>query len=181
LSPPPEKLKNISLPVKRVVEKTHVLIRGHAMKRILIVYHSQQFGNTRILAEEVAKGIVASGGTAELINVNDRRVSLDEVLTADAVALGTPDYYSYPAGTIKTFFDDLYLWDKAGNPVKGKPAVLFMCHGGGGRAQQPFEGFADRFFQRVGETVTSGRPVSDEARKCCFELGKALATKVAAA
>jgi multimeric flavodoxin WrbA len=148
------------------------------MKNILIVYHSQQFGNTRILADEVAKGVRASGGAAELINVNEHRISLDEILSADAVAVGSPDYYSYVAGTIKTFFDDLYLWDKAGNPVKGKPAVLFMCHGGGGRAQQPFESFADRFFQRVGETVTSGRPVSDEARKQCFALGKALFAKV---
>jgi len=113
-----------------------------------------------------------------MINTNERRVSPEDFIVADAAAIGTPDYYSYPAGTIKTFFDDLYLWDKEGKSVKGKPAVLFMTHGGGGRAKQPFEGFADRFFQRLGETVSSGRPVSDEAKNRCFNLGKELLLKL---
>ena len=148
------------------------------MKKILIVYHSQQFGNTNILALALADGIQDAGGEVLMINTNERRVNSEELIAADAVAIGTPDYYSYPAGTIKTFFDDLYLWDKSGKPVKGKPAVLFMTHGGGGRAKQPFEGFADRFFQRLGETVSSGRPVSDEAKNRCFNLGKELLLKL---
>jgi multimeric flavodoxin WrbA len=150
------------------------------MKTILIIYHSQQFGNTKTLAEEIANGVLDAGGAVDLVNTNERRVALDEFLKADAIALGTPDYYSYPAGTIKTFFDDLYLWDKAGKPVKGKPAVLFMTHGGGGRAKEPFEGFAQRFFRQVGQTVTSGRPVGDAAKKCCFDLGKELLLQLSA-
>jgi multimeric flavodoxin WrbA len=150
------------------------------MKKVLVVYHSQQFGNTKILALALADGIRDAGGDVLMVNTNERRVSPEEFVAADAVAIGTPDYYSYPAGTIKTFFDDLYLWDKAGKPVKGKPAILFMTHGGGGRAKQPFEGFADRFFQRVGETVSSGRPVSDEAKSRCFDLGKTLQQKLSA-
>lgn len=150
------------------------------MKNILIVYHSQQFGNTKILALSLAEGIQDAGGEVLMINTNERRVTPGEFIAADAVAIGTPDYYSYPAGTIKTFFDDLYLWDKEVKPIKGKPAVLFMTHGGGGRAKQPFEGFADRFFQRVGETVSGGRPVSDEAKKRCFNLGAELLLKLLA-
>jgi multimeric flavodoxin WrbA len=151
------------------------------MKSILVIYHSQQYGNTKILASALADGVRDAGDKVLMINTNERRVTPEEFITADAVAIGTPDYYSYPAGTIKTFFDDLYLWDKAGEPVKGKPAVLFMTHGGGGRAKQPFEGFADRFFQRMDETVSSGRPVADEAKKLCFNLGKELVRKLRAA
>jgi multimeric flavodoxin WrbA len=150
------------------------------MKTILIIYHSQQFGNTKTLAVSLAEGIRDAGGEVLMVNTNERRVSPEEFMAADAAAIGTPDYYSYPAGTIKTFFDDLYLWDKAGMPVKGKPAVLFMTHGGGGRAKQPFEGFADRFFQRIGETVSSDRPVSDEAKNRCVDLGKKLLQKMSA-
>ena len=150
------------------------------MKKIMVIYHSQQFGNTKILALALAEGIRDAGGEVLMINTNEQRVSPEEFIAADAVAIGTPDYYSYPAGTIKTLFDDLYLWDKAGTPVKGKPAVLFMTHGGGGRAKQPFEDFAKRFFQQMGETVTSGRPVSDEARKRCFDLGKELLSRISA-
>jgi multimeric flavodoxin WrbA len=150
------------------------------MKKILVIYHSQQFGNTKILALALSDGIQDAGGEVLMINTNERRVSLEEFIASDAVAIGTPDYYSYPAGTIKTFFDDLYLWDQTGKPVKGKTAVLFMTHGGRGQAKQPFEGFAERFFQRMGDTVTSGRPVSDEAKKRCFDLGKELLLKLSA-
>ena len=144
------------------------------MGKILIIYHSQQFGNTKALAEAVAEGVRQVGAEVELINTNEQRVSLDKFLAADAVGLGSPDYFSYVAGTIKTFFDDLYLWDQAGKSVKGKPAALFFSHGGGGKVRQPFESLARRFFQQVGETVEAQRPVSEEAREKCLATGKEL-------
>ena len=144
------------------------------MGKVLVIFHSQQFGNTRILAEALGEGVRESGREVELINTNERRVSLDEFLDADGVALGTPDYFSYLAGTIKTFFDDLFLWERAGKPVKGKPAVLFFSHGGGGKVRGPFESLAHRFFQQAGGTSGSGRPISEEAKKECFQLGREL-------
>lgn len=145
------------------------------MKKILVIYHSQQYGNTKILAEALAEGIREAGVGVSLINTNERRVTLEEFLNADGVAIGTPDYFSYVAGTIKTLFDDIYLWDQAGKSVKGKPAALFCSHGGGGgKVRQHLESFAHRFFQKVGETVSSGRPISEEAKKNCRALGKKL-------
>ncbi|MBW1728950.1 MAG: hypothetical protein JRJ62_15585, partial [Deltaproteobacteria bacterium] len=82
------------------------------------------------------------------------------------------------AGTIKTFFDDIYLWDKSGESVKGKPAVLFFSHGGGGRGREPFEYLADKFFEQVGDTVESRRPTGDEAKEQCRMLGKELVKKL---
>jgi hypothetical protein len=76
-----------------------------------------------------------------------------------------------------TFFDDIYQWDPSGEPVMGKPAVLFFSHGGGGKVRQSFEYLAGRFFEQVGETVGSGRPIGAEAKKKCFALGKELAKK----
>ena len=135
------------------------------MGKIIVIYHSQQYGNTKVLAEAIAEGACEAGAEISLVNTNERRVTLEEVLAADALAIGTPDYFSYVAGTIKTFFDDIYLWDGAGESVRGKPAVLFCSHGGGGKVRQPFESLAHRFFQQVGETVSSGRPITDEAKK----------------
>ena len=148
------------------------------MGKVMIIYHSQQFGNTKVLAESLAEGAREAGAKVELINTNERRVTLAEFLAADAVALGTPDYFSYLAGTIKTFFDDMYLWEQSGEPVKGKPAALFLSHGGGGRAKQPFEYLSNRFFQKVGETVTCRHPISNDAIKKCFALGKELAAEL---
>jgi multimeric flavodoxin WrbA len=145
------------------------------MGKITVIYHSQQYGNTRILAEALAEGAREAGAEINLINTNERRVTLEEFLATNGVAIGTPDYFSYVAGTIKTFFDDIYLWDQLGNPVKGKRAALFCSHGGGGgKVRQPFESLAQRFFQQVGETVVSGRPISDEAKEKCRVLGKEL-------
>jgi len=144
------------------------------MRKIIVIYHSQQFGNTKILAEALADGAREAGAEVNLINTNEHRVTLEEFLSADAVAIGTPDYFSYVAGTIKTFFDDIYLWDQSGKPVKGKPAVLFFSCGGGGKVKQPFESLVQRFFQQVGETVGSERPITNEAKKKCLGLGKEL-------
>ena len=144
------------------------------MPIVLVIYHSQQYGNTKILAESVAEGVREAGGEVELVNTNERRIEIGQFLAADAIALGTPDYFSYVAGTIKSFFDDLYLWDQAGKTVKGKPAVFFLSHGGGGRAREPFEALARRFFQQVGETISAARPITEEAKGRCRVLGKEL-------
>ena len=148
------------------------------MAKILVIYHSQQYGNTKILAEALAQGVREEGAEVSLINTNEQRVTLKEFLAADAVAIGSPDYFSYVAGTIKTFFDDIYQWDKAGEQVKGKPAVLFYSHGGGGRVKGPLEQFAGRFFGQVGEAVGGARPISDDAKQKCTALGKELARKI---
>ncbi len=144
------------------------------MRKIMVIYHSQQYGNTKMLAEALAEGAREAGAEVNLVNTNERRVTLEEFWPADGVAIGTPDYFSYVAGTVKTFFDDLYLWNQSGKPVKGKPAALFFSCGGGGRVRQPFEALAQRFFQQVGETVGSERPISDEVKKKCIALGKDL-------
>ena len=144
------------------------------MGKIIVIYHSQQYGNTKMLAEALAEGAREAGAEVNLINTNERRVTLEEFLSADGVAIGTPDYFSYVAGTVKTFFDDIYLWDQSGKSVKGKPAVLFFSHGGGGKVRQPLESLAQRFFQKVGETVGSERPIGNEAKKKCLALGKEL-------
>ncbi len=144
------------------------------MGKILVIYHSQQYGNTKMLAEALAEGVREAGAQVSLINTNERRVTLEEFLSADGVAIGTPDYFSYVAGTVKTFFDDLYLWDQLGKPVKGKSAVLFFSCGGGGKVKQPFESLAQRFFQAVGETVGGQRPITNEAKQQCHALGKEL-------
>ena len=149
-------------------------MRGENMGKIIVIYHSQQYGNTKMLAEALAEGVREAGVEVELINTNERRVTSDEFLASDAVAIGTPNYFSYPAGTIKTFFDDVYLWDQSGKPVKGKPAALFFSSGGGRKVKEPFEQLAHRFFQQVGETVGSERPISNEAKKKCLALGKEL-------
>ena len=147
------------------------------MAKIIVVYHSQQYGKTKEIADAIADGAREAGAEVETFNTNERRVSLNDLMAADAVAIGTPDYYSYVAGTIKTFFDDLYLWDKAGKAAIGKPAALFYSHGGGGLVKQSLEKFGLRFFKQVGETIERGPANAEEAQKNGRTLGRELAQK----
>ena len=151
------------------------LAKGEKMGKILVIYHSQQLGNTKEIAEALADGAREAGADVEKINTNERRVTLDDLMNADAIAIGTPDYYGYVAGTIKTFFDDLYLWNKAGKAVTGKPAALFYSHGGRGTVRQSLEKFANRYFTQVGETIERVPSDAGEAKEKCRALGRKLA------
>jgi len=120
------------------------------------------------------EGVRETGAEVEIISTNERRIKLDEFLAADGVALGTPDYFSYIAGTIKTFFDDIYLWDKSGESVKGKPAVLFFSHGGGGRGREPFEYLAGKFLSRWARQLRAGGQLATRRKNSAVRLAKNL-------
>ena len=146
------------------------------MGSILVLYHSQEYGNTHAMAEAVAAGARAAGADVTLVNANERRITLDEYRAFDAVAFGTPDYFSYFAGTMKVFLDDWYIARKA-NPVRlsDKPYALFLSHGGGGRAKQPFEELFKRMGTKVGATLTSSGYPTPAALDACRALGQQLA------
>ena len=149
------------------------------MSSILVLYHSQEYGNTHAMAEAVAEGVKSAGADVTLINANERRIMIDEYRVYDAVAFGTPDYFSYFAGTMKVFLDDWYIARKA-NPARlsDKPYALFLSHGGGGRAKQPFEELFKRMGRKVSNTVISaGRPTSTTL-DACRALGQQLARAV---
>ncbi len=146
------------------------------MSSILVLYHSQEYGNTALMAEAVAEGARAAGADVTLINANEQRITMDEYRGYDAVAFGTPDYFSYFAGTLKVFLDDWYLGKKTNAArLSNKPYALFLSHGGGGRAKQPFEELFKQMGTKVGATVTSpGRP-TPSTLEACHALGKQLA------
>jgi NAD(P)H dehydrogenase (quinone) len=141
--------------------------------KALVLYHSQQYGNTEKMAKAVADGLTEAGTTVTLHNTNTERYPIEEFGSFDCVAFGTPDYFSYMAGTIKTFLDDWYLnRNKPG--YKDKPYALFMSHGGGGRAKDSLDIFK-HLGTKVGEIVSSSGSPSDSVILKCKELGKALA------
>ena len=145
------------------------------MLTALVLYHSQQYGNTAKMAEAVAEGLRTAGCDVTKHNTNDQRYPIEEYGKYDVLAIGTPDYFSYMAGTLKTFLDDWYLLrNKQG--YRGKPYVLFMSHGGGGRALETLSIFK-HLGTKVGDTVSCyGSPSEDILRKC-RELGVELAEK----
>jgi NAD(P)H dehydrogenase (quinone) len=145
------------------------------MPTVLVLYHSQKSGNTRMMAEAVARGVQAAGGAARLLNTNDGRVPMDTYREADAVAFGSPDYYSYIAGGLKSFLDDWYIARNADpNGLTGKPYALFYSHGGGGKVRGVMEKLFAGMGRCVAETVGSEGAPDAEAQRLCEQMGEAL-------
>jgi multimeric flavodoxin WrbA len=146
------------------------------MANVLILYHSQEHGNTQAMAEAVAEGARAAGARITMHNTHEERLDIDRYREFDAVAFGSPDYFSYIAGGMKVFLDDWYLAgmnDESG--LGGKPYGLFLSHGGGGAARPVMEKLFERMGSQVGKTVEStGRP-NAEVLDQCRALGRQLA------
>jgi len=150
------------------------------MKTIMIIYHSQQYGNTRKMAELVAEGCRQVGGVqVTLVNTNEQRVDMKAFVACDGVALGSPDYFSYVAGGLKQFFDDAWIAKRAGQSTTDKPYVAFLSHGGGGRAITSLEKLAQSMqYVQVAPSVLSRGAPSGQVADACRALGKALAEHI---
>ncbi len=139
--------------------------------KALVLYHSQQYGNTEKMARAVAEGLTDFEVTVH--NTNTKRFPIEAYGTFDVVAFGSPDYFSFMAGTLKTFLDDWYLHrNKPG--YKRKRYVLFMSHGGGGRAKESMNLF-HHLGNQVGDIVISSGSPSEAVLRQCRELGELLA------
>ena len=146
------------------------------MASILVLFHSQEKGNTRRMAEAVGEGAQAAGADVQLFNTNEGRLDVDVFRKADAAAFGSPDYFSYIAGGLKVFLDDWCIarWADR-NGLEGKPHGLFYSHGGGGKVREPLEKLFASVGKQVGKTVESSGEPDDEVLAACRKLGEQLA------
>jgi flavodoxin I len=147
------------------------------MGSILVLYHSQEYGNTAAMAQAVGEGARGAGADVTLVNTSEERLDLERYRQFDAAAFGSPDYFSHIAGGLKVFIDDWYIARKSNRRgLEDKPYGLFYSHGGGGRVRRPFEELFSRMGAQVGETIESyGRP-DNTVLKACRELGRQLAS-----
>jgi len=147
-----------------------------AKRKIAVIYHSQEAGNTRAAAELVAEGVREAGDFDVIMhNTNEQRVDPGILVGCAGLALGTPDYFSYPAGGIKMFMDDWLIAKHAGKTAEGMPVAVFLTHGGGGKAKAPHETLCRRIGPQAGGTLSiKGKPDA-EAAEACKALGRALA------
>lgn len=72
--------------------------------KVLVTYHSLS-GNTERMAEAVAAGAKSAAGT-QVVLKRVAHVTAEDLLSADAVVVGSPVYWSNMSGEVKTFFDN---------------------------------------------------------------------------
>jgi multimeric flavodoxin WrbA len=143
------------------------------MAKVLVVYHSLG-GNTAKMADAVADGARSVEGT-EVVVKTGLEADTDDLLGCDAIAIGSPDYFSYMAGGLKDFLDRTYYPSQG--KVAGKPAAAFGSAGGPAEVvlkvlEQAIEWFK---LKRVAEPVGTSGGVSAGAVAACQELGRKLA------
>jgi len=142
------------------------------MGTVLVVYHSLG-GNTRASAEAVAEGAKRVPGTKVIVK-EGLKATVEDLLSCDALAVGTPDYFSYMAGGLKDFFDRTFYPSQG--KVTDKPCGIFVTHGGGGKAVDSVQGMCRTFkFRPVGKAVLVQNAPNAAARNELADLGKALA------
>ena len=111
-----------------VVDLFQRINRMENMAKILIVYHSQT-GNTQKMAHAVAEGAKSIDGV-EVILKKAVDATLEDLVTADGFALGTPENFGYMSGMVKDFFDRTFYG--AQEKVFRKPLVVFISAGNDG-------------------------------------------------
>jgi flavorubredoxin len=101
------------------------------MQKIIILYFSKS-GKTRLLAKrihEIFTSIAPQGLQISLMDAS--QMDFNSLRQASGLIIGSPDYFSYPAGQIKIYFDQIYEFRQEN---KSKPVFCFLTHGGGGKA-----------------------------------------------
>ncbi len=143
------------------------------MARVLVVYHSLG-GQTKAMAEAVAEGARSAAGT-EVVVKTGLEATIDDLLACDAIALGSPDYFSYMAGGMKDFFDRTYYPSQG--KVTGKPAAAFGSAGGPPTTVLKVLEQAIGWFKlhKVADSVGTSGSISSGVLDECRELGRKLA------
>jgi multimeric flavodoxin WrbA len=142
----------------------------------IVVLYSTLGGHTREAAEHVAAGARLVPG-AEVALMDAAALDLPALEAARGLAIGSPNYYSYPSGLIKHFFD-LVLHRP---PFRGKPYVAFSTHGGGGGVSGIIDELAKGpGMKRVAAGVDVAGAPAGEDPKALRKLGQTLATQASA-
>jgi NAD(P)H dehydrogenase (quinone) len=98
---------------------------------VLVTYHSAT-GNTEKMAEGVAEGAKAVSGTSVVLK-RVGEVIRDDLLSADAVIVGSPVYVGSISGQVKTFLDNWgpkFGLEARSRNMRNKVGAAFATGGG---------------------------------------------------
>jgi NAD(P)H dehydrogenase (quinone) len=148
--------------------------------RILVVYSSMS-GHTEALARAIADG-ARDGQNVEAEVRRARDVVPDDVARASALAFGSPTYYSYMSGELKTLFDNALPWK---DRFEGKPAVAFGTGEGGQlKSIESIENilsfFGVRFVQKS-DILSAGLAVQGMPDEGALKMAKTIGKKLSEA
>ncbi len=146
---------------------------------ILIIFTSWS-GNTEALAEAIAEGARGAGnGNVDVIVKRANKTGRGDIDKASALAFGSPTYYSYMSGEMKTLFDRALPYK---DMFYRKPAIAFATGEGGQlRCIQSIEGILELFevsFVQKSDILTAGLAVQGKPDEGAMRQAKAIGRKL---
>ena len=154
------------------------------MKTLLIVYHTGGV-KTAQMAQAVERGAHAALKEADAeraVRVVTKRCAdagPDDMLGADAIALGTPENFGYMSGMMKDFLERVFY--ACEGKVEGRPWALFVSAGqdGSGAITSVERVVTGLRLKKVREPILALKEVTPEVLAQCEELGATLAVGIA--
>ena len=148
--------------------------------RILLVHGGQPGGRTARLRAAVTAGVRAAGEPVELRERHALAATVEDLLWAQGLLLGTPEHFGYMSGALKDFFDRSFY--PAEGRTGGLPYGLFVSAGNDGRGtiaavERIVAGYG---WQAIAEPVRVVGDPDEAALARCRELGATLAAGLAA-
>ena len=127
-----------------------------------------------MMPEAVTGGSKAEVCSVTLHNANEKRLPIKEYPGYNAVTFGTPDNFSYMAGTLRTFMDDWYLTGTSrATPVN--PTLCSTATAEETRRKSPSSsstGWGPRWDKTSTHVVHRPKTVLDQCRALGSELAK---------
>jgi len=154
------------------------------VKTLLIVYHTGGV-KTAQMAQAVELGALAALKEADAeseVRVVVKRCAEagpDDVLGADAIALGTPENFGYMSGMMKDFLERVFY--ACEGKIEGRPWALFVSAGqdGSGAITSVERIVTGLRLKKVREPILALKEVTPEILAQCEELGATLAVGIA--
>jgi NAD(P)H dehydrogenase (quinone) len=147
--------------------------------RILVIYTSWS-GNTEALARAIADGASEAGNKNVEVEIKRARdVGQPDIEGASALAFGSPTYYSYMSGELKTLFDNALRYKDA---FYNKPVIAFATGNGGQlKCIQSIEAILEFFeavFVQKSDILSAGLAVQGRPDEGALKLAKAVGRKL---
>ncbi|MCZ7392529.1 MAG: flavodoxin domain-containing protein [Candidatus Methanoperedens sp.] len=141
------------------------------MPKVVVVYLSTS-GNTKAMADSIAEGVESRNVAAAVMNFHEARI--EEIKSADAIAIGSSTFYYKMLPPMEKFIDSL---SKAN--VKGKTGAAFGSYGWSGEAPVMIaEKMRELGINVIDPVLRIQYQPTDKDLEECKRLGKDLANKL---
>ena len=141
------------------------------MPKVVVVYLSTS-GNTKAMADAIAEGIESRNVEAQVMNFHEARI--EEIKSADAVAIGSSTFYYKMLPPMEKFIHSL---SKAN--VEGKIGAAFGSYGWSGEAPVMIaEKMRELGIKVIDPVLRIQYQPTDKDLEECKQLGKDLAKKL---